>query len=440
MPESHPEPVGTEDVLAASTETHPGSHPEAATPAKKPVKARKSPWNRGRDKAIAAGLVVAVLVGAAVVWLTSDSRATVSETAAAAPTLPDAPTEVPGTLTELWQAPSAATPVPVAEGTAVVTGQGGEVAGRDPITGEVRWRYARDLPLCTISGVWSKAVALFHKDRNCSEVTQLDPGTGKRTALRNGDAELGTQLVDDGSHVTTTGKKLLNTWRDDLVRSVEYGEVPAIVNPGKQPRTGCVFSSVAAGSGKVGVVEQCPEDPADRLTLMKATPKESDQPEVSYSSVTAGRSVRLLAISGDSTAIALPEQNLLVIYDQDGNQRTAYPLELPAADVAAPQGPVQPVTRGTRAFYWFTGSKTMALARDNLSPQWTLNGTLGPAAGFAGQLVVPIPGGLAVIDETTGRTLRTIGVDRHGYTGPVRLASIGPVLLEQRGDTLAALR
>nr|WP_236809308.1 PQQ-binding-like beta-propeller repeat protein [Amycolatopsis albispora] len=413
---------------------------EVAAPVKPPVKARKSPWNRGRDKAIAAGLVVAVLAGAAVVWLTSDSRATVSETAAAAPTLPDAPTEVPGTLTELWRAASPATPVPVAEGTAVVTGNGGEVAGRDPMTGQVRWRYARDLPLCTVAGAWSKAVALYHKDVNCSEVTQLDPGTGKRTALRNGDAELGTQLIDDGSYVTTTGTKLLNTWRDDLVRSMEYGEVPALMNPNKQPRTGCTYSSVAAGSGKVGVVEQCPADPADRLTLMKATPKESDQPEVSYSSVTAGRGVRLVAISGDSTAVALPEQNLLVIYDQDGNQRTAYPLELPPADRGAPQGKVQPVTKSTGGFYWFTGSKTVALSRDNLSPLWTLNGTLGPAVGFAGQLVVPVPGGLAVIEEATGRTIRTIGVDRHGYAGPVRLAALGPVLLEQRGDTLAALR
>ncbi|MBN6036736.1 hypothetical protein [Amycolatopsis sp. 195334CR] len=435
MPEPHPESVAPENVLAASAENE-----EAAAPAERPVRARKSPWNRGRDKAIAAGIVVAVLVAAGVVWLNSDSRATVSETAAAAPTLPEAPTEVPGTLTEVWQAPSPATPVPVAEGTTAVTGNGGEVAGRDPMTGEVRWRYARDLPLCTVAGAWSKAVAVYHKDLNCSEVTQLDPGTGKRTALRNGDSELGTQLVDDGSHVTTTGTKLLNTWRDDLVRSQEYGQVPVLTNPNKQPRTGCTYSSVAAGSGKVGVIEQCAEDPADRLTLMKATPKESDQPEVSYSSVTAGRSVRLVAISGDSTAVALPEQNLLVIYDQDGNQRTAYPLDLPPADLTAPQGQVQPVTKGTGGFYWFTGSKTVALARDNLSPQWTLTGTLGPAVGFAGQLVVPVPGGLAVVDESTGRTLRTIGVDRHGYTGPVRLAALGPVLLEQRGDTLAALR
>jgi hypothetical protein len=36
--------------------------------------------------------------------------------------------------------------------------------------------------------------------------------------------------------------------------------------------------------------------------------------------------------------------------------------------------------------------------------------------------------------------LRTVAVNRGDYQGPVALAALGPVLLEQRGPTVVALR
>src|SRR5205807_2207446 len=138
-------------------------------------------------------------------------------------------------------------------GTAVVTASGGELDGRDPLTGQVRWRYSRDLPLCTATTAWSRALALYRKDgvngeTGCSEVIGLDAETGRREAQRTGSAPLGTGLVFDGSYVTAYGPTLLNTWRDDLVETVEYGKVPALVNPDKQPRVGCTYGSVTASS------------------------------------------------------------------------------------------------------------------------------------------------------------------------------------------------
>jgi hypothetical protein len=277
----------------------------------------------------------------------------------------------------------------------------------------------------------------------CSEVTQLDPATGRRTAQRNGDVELGTQLLSDGSTVTTTGKKLLNTWRDDLVQTMEYGQVPAIVNPNKQPRTGCTYGSVAVTSGKIGVIERCPDDPADRLTVYKSTAEsgqDSDQPSVVFSTVLAGKSAKLIALSGDLAAVALPEQHLLTLYDSNGTPQGAYPLTASAADLAQdPNSGVVPTEVTNTAVYWFTGSKTVALAKNGLAPQWTLENTLGPGTVFANQALIPVPGGLAVVNPDTGATIRTIRVDRAGYTGPVMLSSLGSVLFEQRGNTLVAL-
>ncbi|MGW4528161.1 Rv3212 family protein [Amycolatopsis sp. NPDC004378] len=428
-PEEAPD-YGSEDVLEDVESTPPAPR----------VKARRSPWNRGRDRVIAALIAVVVVAVALVVGMTSDSAATDRTEAAPPPPLPAAPDKVPGSLAEIWSARSGATPVPVVAGDAVATADGGEVAARDPLTGQIRWHYTRDLPLCTMNETWGRLNAVFSKSSGCSEVTQLDPGTGRITAQRNGNAELGTRLVGDGSHVTATGKKLLTTWRDDLVQSAEYGQVPALVNAGKQPRTGCTYGTVAAASGKVGVIERCPGDPADRLTVYKAAPDKDDEPSVSFSSVLAGKRARVIAMSGELTAVVLPDQKLLVIYNGDGSQRAAYPLDVPPADLAAdPAGGVEATTQTTQNVYWFSGSKVVALSRDDLSPRWTLSSASGPGILFAQQLVVPIKGGLAVLNENDGSTIRTVGVDRRGYPGVVRLAAAGPVLLEQRGETLTAL-
>jgi hypothetical protein len=432
--------IGSEDVLAeppVETDTPPPAAPRSA---------RRSPWNRPRDRVIASLILVVAVVGGVLVWVGSESRATISQTALPGPALPPAPDAVPGSLTELWQAPSGAAPVPVAEGTDVVTADGGEVLGRDPLTGAVRWRYSRDLQLCTMSAAWSDALAVYRKDgvddqSGCSEVVSLDADTGHRVAQRTGSAELGTRLVTDGSYVTAWGPTLLNTWREDLVETAEYGQVPALVNPGKQPRTGCTYGSIAAASSRVGVIERCPGDPGDRLTVFRAVPKEFDTPEVSFSQILPGYSAKLVAMSGDYAAVAMPDQHLLVLYGPDGNQVAAYPLSLPAADLAHdPAGGVMDTSIAASNVYWFTGSELIAMARDNLTPLWTLPSALGPGVVFDHQLVVPIPGGLAVLNERDGSTIRTIAVDRHGYTGPVQLASLGPVLLEQRGSTLVALR
>ncbi|MER6760702.1 MULTISPECIES: Rv3212 family protein [Amycolatopsis] len=424
---------GSENLLPRSS---------AADPVAPPGKARRSPWNRGRDRVIAGAIVVVVAVVAAIVAGTSDNLHTSRALADPPHALPSPPTAVPGSMTQLWQAPSSATPIPIGQSDTVTTADGSEVAGRDPLTGQVRWHYTREnLQLCTVDAAWGRVNAVYHKAMGCSEVTQLDPATGRITAQRNGDAELGTRLVSDGSHVTTTGKHLLDTWRDDLVKSMEYGKVPFLQNANKQPRPNCTYGTVAMAADKIGVIERCPGDRTDRLTIYKATAEHEDEPKVTYTALLAGKRARVIAMSGDLTGVLLPDQKLYVVYGADGSQKAAYPMDLPASDVANdPVGGTEATTRTAAGIYWYTGSKTVALSRDDLSPRWTLDGTLGPGITFATQLVVPIRGGLAVLNETNGATLRTVGVDRGAYTGPIRLTALGPVLLEQRGPTVAALR
>ncbi|MDV6013874.1 PQQ-binding-like beta-propeller repeat protein [Haloechinothrix sp. LS1_15] len=398
-----------------------------------------------------AAVAVAVLAAAAagVVWITSDSAATEQRTATEpAPSLEE-PEAVPDSFTELWNASSGATVEPVAVGGTAITAGDGVVVGRDARTGEHRWSYRRDLALCSVIAVDGEVTAAYRKGEHCSEVTQLDGRTGNRTAQRTGEADSEIRLLSDGSHLVAAGPTLLNAWSQDLVRTMEYGDVPAPAHPGRQPRPDCRYGSVAVAAGQVGVVERCPEDDAERLTLVATTHQvddelRSEEPDVLFSELLDGESAQVVALSAAEagwTAVAVGEHQRLVVYTPDGERHAEYELELPEGDLAGdPHGMAAATARTEAGVYWFTGSGTIALTEHELEPRWTLPGTLGTGTTFAGELLVPIEGGLAVIDEETGEATRTINVDRGAYAGPVRLAATGPVLLEQRGDELVALR
>lgn len=458
--------IGTEDVLDGDPRSGP-REPEPLDPSE------RTRFRTGVDIAVAALVVVVVLVAALIIWQRSDFRATSSQPAANPAKDPEQPATFPPSLGEAWQANSPATQVPVAAGPVVVTGDGGEVTGRDPLTGNVLWRYSRDLPLCTVTSAWTFAVALYRTDGNalpasdarsgggCSEITALDPPTGRRGKQRKADeqaerpvgeqrqsdAELGTRLLNDGTFVTTTGRQLLTTLRSDLVQTMEYGRIPAIVNPNKQPRIDCTYASVAVGVSKIGVIERCPADTGDRLTVYRTTNEDStgnnraDEPAVVFSVVVGSSAARVVAVAEQRTAVVLPDPSRLAIFDDAGKPVAEYPLDLPPRDLEGdPDGLTVPATRGGDAIYWFTGSRTIALHTKELRPLWTAVATVGPGTIFGGRVLIPIQNGLRVLNQVTGELIGTIPVDRHGYNGTVQMSSIGPMVLEQRGANLVALR
>jgi hypothetical protein len=284
--------------------------------------------------------------------------------------------------------------------------------------------------------------AVHRKDTNCSEVTTLETASGKRGPQRNGDAEFGTRLLNEGSHVLTTGETYVEVYRrDDLVRSMEYGALRAIVNPNKQPRTGCTYHSFAVTGGKIALIERCPAlDPSDRLTILKPNPEKSDEPQVISSTVTGEDRARVIAVTANRVALAAPGR--IVVYDSEtGASIGSYPVDVSAEELEGdPPGRVASTFTSTANIYWFTGSKTVALSLTELNPLWTANGTLGAGTTLAGRLLLPVADGLKVLDQVTGEEVASIPVDRGDHTGPVEMATEGPVVLEQRGDTLVALR
>ncbi|MFC8181952.1 PQQ-binding-like beta-propeller repeat protein [Rhodococcus sp. NPDC057297] len=410
-----------------------------------------APERRRRSDLVAAAtiLVVAVLA-AGVIWFRSDAHGTTSETA---PTpLPQATTAlaVPASLTEVWRAQSPLTSTPVVTGSAVVSGDDGGVNGLDPSTGETAWSYRRDVPLCAVTSAWNTAVAVFADDRGCAQVTELDGATGSRKAQRSSDADSEVRLSDDGTYVTSLGDTRMELWRSDLVRTLEYGRVDAPQNPGTQPRTGCTLLSTASNSSRVAVLEQCPEESGARLTTMNPAPKDATEPQEYGSSVVASLTsadgpvdgARVLIASGDRVALSIPshsgEPAKVALFD--GNAQPLTEFDLPDGTVPEVSADLYPtVVKSANVFSWWTGSSTVALDLSDLSPQWTVPGALGPGTLMAGRLLLPVQDGTAVIDPSTGTAERTIPVDRGDYSGPVGLAVVGDVLIEQRGTDLVAL-
>jgi hypothetical protein len=219
--------------------------------------------------------------------------------------------------------------------------------------------------------------------------------------------------------------------------------LPAIVNPNKQPRTECQYGSVATGAGKIGVIERCPADTGDRLTVFRTTngDNKADEPMVVFSVIVGSSQARVVALSDQRTAVVLPDPSRLAVFDDTGKPVAEYPLDLPKQDLNGdPPGLVVPVTKGGGAFYWFTGSRTVALHNTELRPLWTALSTVGPGTIFAGRALIPVRDGLRVLNQVSGELIGTVPVDRHGYTGLVSMAAIGPMVLEQRGGNLVALR
>lgn len=392
------------------------------------------------DLMAAAAITVAVAVVAALIWWTSDARATSSRPAAVPAPNPTAAGEVPASLTQLWAAASTKSTAPVAVAGTVVTGDGRTVDGHDPATGQIRWSYARGTDLCALSWVYRYAVAVYRDDRGCGQVSTIDGSTGRRGPARSGYADRHVDVSSDGTTVLSAGDTRLELWRADMVRMLSYGETDARVKPSSQGlHTGCTLTSAAASSMAVSVLEACPKQADLRLTLLRPS-KEEDEPEQRYvpePGVGPGSGARVLAVSETTTAVYLPAPPRVDVIDATG--ATVASTSLPR-----PPSPSGAVSKVSNLVTWWSGDAVLVFDAATLILRYTIPAAgsfvpLGPAALMAGRLLVPVTGAIGVYDAATGANERYLPVTRAPDTARVIPAVTGSQVVEQRGNTVVVL-
>lgn len=400
------------------------------------------------DVLAAAMIAVVVVVAGVMIWWTSDARATVSRPALDEATTPQPAAMVPAALNQLWTAASPATRAPVMVSGTVITGEGPQLTGRDPATGEERWSYARDVDLCGVSWIYRYAVAVYPDSRGCGQVSTVVAATGRRGPARTSYADRSVNVTSEGSSVLSAGSTRLELWRSDMVRVLSYGEIDARVKPTARGRgQGCTLVSAAAASSAVSVLEACPGQDDLQLTLLRAG-KEEDEPETQHVpqlGVAADSGARVLTVtdsdSGVNTAVYLPTpQPRVEVVDQTGT--TIAKTMLPAKP--SPASAALQVSRPTGLVCWWTGDAVLVFDSGTLTYRYTIPAAgaavpLGPAAMMADRLLIPVTGGVGVFNQRTGAAERVIPVSRPAGVTAVFPAVSGPMVLEQRGDTVVAL-
>jgi hypothetical protein len=392
---------------------------------------------------IAAAVTIAIVVAAvaALIWWTSDARATISRPAAVPAPNPTPAREVPASLKELWTAASPATTAPVLVGGTVATGDGRRVDGRDPATGESRWSYARDTDLCGVSWVYHYAIAVYRDDRGCGQVSTIDGPNGRRGAARSGYADQHVRLSSDGTTVLSVGSTRLELWRSDMVRMLAYGETDARVKPSNRGlHSGCTLESAAASSSAVSVLEACANEADVRLALLRPG-KDDDEPQqhlVPEPGIRADSGARVLTVSATNTAVYLPSpQPRVDVIDETGTTVASTLLPKPPSSSAV-------ATQTGNLVTWWTGDALIVFDSTNLTQRYTIaagetTAPMGPGVMMAGQLLVPVTDGIGVYDPLSGANNRYIPVNRPPSRSPVIPAVSGSRVFEQRGDTVVAL-
>ncbi len=469
---------------------------------------------RRTDRIVAGVIALVVLAVAAVVYLTSDVRATTDAVGPEVPA-PSAPESVPTALTQKWTMstdPSigaVASPYGV-----VVTAEGTAAVGHDAVTGERRWSYDRgdeqlcaigsgdtDAPGVTVRGKVRGVMVVSGKNGYCSQVMLLDPVTGDRHYYRTSPNQAGGSLAFGGPYAGWLGPTLAELWRDDLVRTIQYGDEPAPPKP-NATHTGCSFTDMIIDDQQFGTVEHCPEagDTA-RVVLNWTTPdsapnKPDDQDVFKHGARadidTGSSAARLVGITSDRVAVLVSDpEPAVVLYDTTGLEVGRTPVDVPAqaivdADRLSATGGTDPTpsVRAGALRFSLVGDTLIAIAQQSVSVQttptptgdllgtaptptpgvlaselpgeaapvteqiedlsvgWTRQGVLGLPAVLGAQTLLPVTGGLAAVAAANGNpgiVPTVIAVDRAGYTGRVDVAAVGSMIIETRGDLAVGL-
>ncbi|GGL95740.1 Rv3212 family protein [Nakamurella endophytica] len=461
---------------------------------------------RTTDRLLAAAIAVVVAAVGVVVYLTSDNRATTDATGPQVPP-PSAASVAPTTLRQAWTAATDPSLGAVASPSGVVvTTDRHAVTAHDAVTGAVRWSYTRsnrdlcavgsgdtdDQPVDQGSGV--RGIATVYAENGfCSQLMTLDPVTGSRSKVRTSPLPLGGSLVFGGPYAGWLSPTLVEVWRNDLVRTIQYGVQPNPTNPSSS-HLGCTFTDLALAETQFATVEHCAAQGATARVVLNfddpgaQKPKDWDQFKHTARMDVDTRSPAavIVGVTPDRVAVLVSAPSpAVVVYDAAGTAVSRTAVEVPAAEItaAAAQGRPLPAVQTPSGRISLVGSHlvavtfesvqgpapstalttpTSATASSGVLPTsgapaadvtlrsvrvaWVGGSALGLPAVVGDDVLIPVRDGLQVADLAGGPSAlgaaggRVVAVNRGGWTGRTDAAAVGALVVETRGPTVVALR
>ncbi|KAA0917056.1 hypothetical protein FQ137_12530 [Dietzia sp. ANT_WB102] len=356
----------------------------------------------------------------------------------------------PTSLQPLWSHTSEGTGDPLTtKGNLVTIDDDGTLIGRDAGSGDQQWSYSHAGRPCAAVFYADILAAAFDGASGCSDVTALDPTTQQYTSTRQSAFPDVMQVTATWRHALASSADRLEIWRDDLVRTVEYGAVEAPQEAGMQPRVDCTLGTADLTDDRFAVAEHCPGDDSARLTLSETVPDDSRKPEEIASDTTGADDLWIIDVS-DEGVLALTDRDGAWAVEWFTAPRQYSPVLRLDSEPAKKPGLTTLSGDDTQA-RWFDGASTHAFKTDSGQHAWTTGGTTGPGltGGWSRDpdvrtsrdwVLLPVVGGFGLLDHDTGlETLRlpASSTEGEGVTG---LAQIGDILYERRAGAIHAYK
>lgn len=422
-----------------------------------------------RNRVFSTLIIVTVILVIGWTWLVSPARKVDRTEASYLPAPASSPsagaqdaTLMPSGLRAMWATDSSisetlpsTSPSPLVMGSTLIIAENRGVRAVALSDGSERWHYRRDIDLCGVSGSDNQVYATFRGPTGCGETVALDPDTGAYKATRKSIGSESPAVIRSNTYAGVYDTQSLELWRDDLVRVVEYGKIPASAEPGLQPHENCSIVSALTRVEFLAVINNC--EGQGRLILQDANPKESRKPEVKsdieLGPVTTDMSV--VAIGQDTAAVLA--DNRIRVFRADGSQLSE--TELHADGEEAGSGATSLNSSVTadlpHQMTWWSSRGLMGFRPSTLEPVFEFPEALGTPAPWGNHILMPVADGIAVIDGVTLEVIGTVPLptaapqpetataeelpSADASDGkPIRLAVVGDTLIVQRGGRVSA--
>lgn len=451
--------------------------------------------SRQQGNRIASALLIVVLI-AIIAWTFHDSPARKVDHSTAEvsdinsreqqafeadkrPLIPLEANTVPRGLRPLWQVQSRSngiSPSPIVFDDVTIAVEARGVRALDTSTGNERWHYRRDALLCTASKSNGRLILTFGTESGCGETVSLEPKTGTYAATRRSLAPAKVSAIRSNSYAGVFSAQFVELWRDDLVRVVEYGDIPVPSESNLQPHANCTIINALTRLDLLAVLNDC--NGQARLVLQAAVPEESRKPQI-YSDVELGAvsdDLQLVAIGKDAATIR--RGDAVTSYRKDGTRlgstNIAEAGKYPPAE-AAPNSEQQdtdlsfkrPTTPGARDsrlelpedavitadlphhMTWLSPHGLVGLNPNNLDFAFLLPDAVGTGDGWNDFLLYPTTDGVSVVNLKEPEKALPLslmqdaqqsfnGLTSTNESGRVSLKLSGSILMAQRGEQLSA--